>query len=112
MNRIKLIPTRKDATPRGQKATYKVSHWKEYTMVSWRADQFGEEEWKTRTHGKDKRCTWRKLHIAIDHKTHEIIAVNLTTSTIHDSQDTNSLLNQMDKLNSVTGDRGYDNKNI
>ena len=72
---------------------------------------YGEGELKMRTHGKDKRRTWRKLHIAIDHKTHEIIAVTLTESNVHDSMETNSLLNQIDKVNSVTGDKGYDNKN-
>lgn len=72
---------------------------------------YGEGEWKMRTHGKDKRRTWRKLHIAIDHKTHEIIAVTLTASNVHDSMETNSLLNQIDKVDSVTGDKGYDNKN-
>jgi hypothetical protein len=71
---------------------------------------FGEGEWKMRTHGKDKRRTWRKLHIAIDHKTHEIIAVTLTESNVHDSMETNSLLSQMNKVKSVTGDKGYDNK--
>jgi hypothetical protein len=27
---------------------------------------YGEGEWKMRKHGKEKRRTWRKLHLAID----------------------------------------------
>ena len=32
---------------------------------------YGEGEWKVRLHGKEKRRTWRKLHLLIDHTTHE-----------------------------------------
>ena len=35
---------------------------------------YGEGEWKTRTHGKSKRRTWRKLHLMIDPESQEIIA--------------------------------------
>ncbi|MBM4254059.1 MAG: IS5 family transposase [Deltaproteobacteria bacterium] len=72
---------------------------------------YGEGEWKMRTHGKNKRRTWRKLHIAIDHKTNEIVAVTLTKSNVHDSMETSSLLDQIDNIASVTADKGYDNKN-
>jgi len=72
---------------------------------------FGEGEWKMRTHGKDKRRTWRKLHIAINRETHEIIALTLTESNVHDSMETKSLLDQIDNVATVTGDKGYDNKN-
>lgn len=72
---------------------------------------YGEGEWKMRTHGKDKRRTWRKMHIAIDRETHEIIAVTLTESNVHDSIETKALLDQVDNIATVTGDKGYDNKN-
>jgi hypothetical protein len=32
---------------------------------------YGEGEWKVRLHGKEKLRTWRKLHLLIDHTTHE-----------------------------------------
>jgi hypothetical protein len=35
---------------------------------------YGEGEWKVRLHGKDKRRTWRKLHVGGDEVTHEILA--------------------------------------
>ena len=39
---------------------------------------YGEGEWKVKKHGTDgKRRTWRKLHIAVDTSTHEIVAAEL-----------------------------------
>ena len=37
---------------------------------------FGEGEWKVRTHGAEKRRLWRKLHIAVDSDTHQVIATD------------------------------------
>src|SRR5215212_5940985 len=39
---------------------------------------YGEGEWKVRTHGKAKRRTWRKLHIAMDASNHQLTAALLT----------------------------------
>lgn len=42
---------------------------------------YGEDEWKVKKHGTDvKRRVWRKLHLAVDTDTHEIIAAELTLS--------------------------------
>lgn len=71
---------------------------------------YGEGEWKMRIHGKTKRRTWRKLHIAINRETHEILAVTLTESNVHDSMETKALLDQMERVATVTGDKAYDNK--
>ncbi len=38
---------------------------------------FGEGEWKVRQHGADRRRVWRKLHLAADSATHEIICADL-----------------------------------
>jgi hypothetical protein len=72
---------------------------------------YGEGEWKVRTHGKDKRRTWRKMHLGINRENHEIIAISLTESNVHDSIETKTLLDQIPAVASVTGDKGYDNKN-
>lgn len=72
---------------------------------------FGEGEWKCRTHGKSKRRTWRKLHLAVDGKTHEIIGMTLTKANRHDSMETKNVLDQIPSVATVTGDKGYDNKN-
>lgn len=34
---------------------------------------FGEGEWKVKKHGNERRRIWRKRHLAVDAKTHEII---------------------------------------
>ena len=45
---------------------------------------FGEGEWKVRQHGADKRRVWRKLHLAADSATHEIICADLLLSDTAD----------------------------
>ena len=40
---------------------------------------YGEGEWKVRQHGWSKRRTWRKLHIAVDEETKEIMVANIVT---------------------------------
>lgn len=70
---------------------------------------YGEGEWKVRQHGPSKRRTWQKLHIAIDSATQEIIAEVLTTNAGHDGDQAATLLDAVPgKINSVTGDGGYD----
>lgn len=45
---------------------------------------YGEGEWKVKIHGKGKRRTWRKFHIAVDPKSHELVIIDLTTNGIAD----------------------------
>ena len=47
---------------------------------------YGEGEWQVRQHGKGKRRTWRKVHLAICPKSHEIIMSELTESTETDGK--------------------------
>jgi hypothetical protein len=47
---------------------------------------YGEGEWKVRQHGKGRRRTWRKLHLAICPKTDEIILAELTDSSEADCE--------------------------
>ena len=69
----------------------------------------GEGEWKMRTHGKSKRRTWRKLHLAIDAKTREIVATRLTEAAVHDGEVLPELLLQVQgKIRKVTADGAYD----
>lgn len=70
---------------------------------------FGEGEWNVRQHGPSKRRTWRKLHLAIDPDTQEILAEALTTNAGHDADQAAALLAEVPgKINSVTADGGYD----
>ncbi len=47
---------------------------------------FGEGEWKVKKHGKERRRIWRKLHLAVDSKTHEIICADLSLNNVTDSE--------------------------
>nr|WCS70284.1 Mobile element protein [Salmonella enterica subsp. enterica serovar Rissen] len=47
---------------------------------------FGEGEWKVKKHGQERRRIWRKLHLAVDSKTHEIICADLSLNNVTDSE--------------------------
>lgn len=70
---------------------------------------YGEGEWKVRVHGKDKRRTWRKLHLAINKKTNEITNATMTLANVHDSVETANLLGPVKNIATVSADKGYDN---
>lgn len=73
---------------------------------------FGEGEWKTRKHGWSKRRTWRKLHLAIDEETSEILAVEVTLNDKSDGQLLPKLLDAIeDDIEQVSADGGYDHSN-
>lgn len=73
---------------------------------------YGEGEWKVRTHGKSKRRTWRKIHIAMDPNTHNIVLAELTENSSNDGKVMNDLLEEMDScLLRVYGDGIYDIEN-
>ena len=74
---------------------------------------FGEGEWKVRQHGAGKRRTWRKIHLAVDSSTQEIVAAVTTESSTHDSAAVEPLLNQIqNEVKSFRGDGAYDNHKI
>ena len=70
---------------------------------------YGEGEWKVRLHGADKRRTWRKLHIAMDASTHQLISVLLTDNEQLDRTAVSHLLKQTSaEIKYVCGDGAYD----
>ncbi len=70
---------------------------------------FGEGEWKVRQHGAGKRRTWRKLHLAVDPTTHQIVAEALTENHQHDADQVEPLLAQVDaEVQAFYGDGAYD----
>src|SRR6202035_69137 len=70
---------------------------------------YGKGEWLKEKHGKRSRRRWRKLHLAIDANSHEIVAVELTTDEVGDVTAVPDLLDQIDdSVASVTGDGAYD----
>ena len=57
--------------------------------------------------------TWRKLHLAVDADTGEIVASDLTTRRTHDSSRVPALLEQIaDPVASVSADGAYDTKAV
>jgi hypothetical protein len=70
---------------------------------------FGEGEWKVGTHGISKRRTWRKLHIAMNAETGEILASVATSSNVSDKEVLPLLLEQIaEPIKQLIGDGGYD----
>lgn len=73
---------------------------------------YGEGEWKVRLHGASKRRTWRKLHLAVDEATGEILAADLTLSSAGDGERLPALLSQVEQghvtIHQVSADGAYD----
>lgn len=47
---------------------------------------YGEGEWKNRKHDKEKRRTQRKLNLAVDSSTHEVVSAEVTLVNIADNE--------------------------
>lgn len=70
---------------------------------------YGEGEWKMRQHGTSKRRIWRKLHLACDEATNQLLAVALTTHDVDDASMLKPLLDELTQpLSGVAGDGAYD----
>lgn len=70
---------------------------------------YGEGEWVVRMHGKSKQRTWKKIHLAINHHTLGIEAVEVTDNSCTDSQMVKSLLGQIEApVAKAIADGGYD----
>ena len=70
---------------------------------------YGEGEWKMRTHGKQKRRTWRKYHVSVDPSTHEVVAQELTESNVHDCTQMGKILPE-ERIGKVYADGAYPGK--
>jgi hypothetical protein len=72
---------------------------------------FGAGEWYVRMHGieKSRRRTWRKLHLCVDETSKDIVAVDLTTSEVHDGSHLPTLLDAIaGELGQVSADTACD----
>ena len=69
---------------------------------------YGEGEWKVRNHGVGKRRTWRKLHLGVNPKNHEIISAVVTSNDVHDSQVMEDLIESEVSAKTVVADGAYD----
>lgn len=74
---------------------------------------YGEGEWKVRQHGYSKRRTWRKLHLAVNEATGEILACELTQNSVDDASQIQPLLEKIaDPIEKVGADGAYDKEKV
>lgn len=72
---------------------------------------YGEGEWKVRQHGWSKRRTWRKLHLAVDEATGEIVAAVASEAGGADDDALPDLLEQVPgEIHQVSADGAYDKR--
>src|SRR4051812_28427563 len=70
---------------------------------------YGAGEWQKEKHGERGRRTWRKLHLAVNPDSGEILASELTTKEVGDLSMVGPLLEQIQSpLLSVMADGAYD----
>ena len=72
---------------------------------------YGAGEWYVRKHGigKGRRRTWRKLHLCVDEAAKDIVAMDLTTSDVHDSPHLPAVLERVEgEVGQVSADKAYD----
>ncbi len=70
---------------------------------------YGAGEWQAEKHGERGRRTWRKLHLAVNPDSGEILASELTTKEVGDLSMVGPLLEQIQRpLLSVMADGAYD----
>src|SRR5919202_4082484 len=74
---------------------------------------YGAGEWLVETHGGRGRRMWRKLHLAVDPDSGEILASELTTTEEGDASLVSPLLEQIaGPIASVTADGAYDGEPV
>lgn len=74
---------------------------------------YGQGEWHARKHDVIQRRTWRKLHLAIDVNSQEVVGSILTTNNVGDTEVFDDLVNQVDgDIHKLAGDGAYDAKDV
>lgn len=74
---------------------------------------YGEGEWKVRRHGWSKRRMWRKLHLAIEPESGQIVGLEATQNGVDDAEKVADLMSQVPvgvKVEAVAADGAYDKK--
>jgi hypothetical protein len=70
---------------------------------------YGAGQWLEAKHGKNSRRKWRKLHIALDPASGEILAQVLTEQDEGDPSQVEPLLDMIDEpIDQFTADGAYD----
>ncbi len=70
---------------------------------------YGAGEWLADKHGQRGRRRWRKLHLAVDAHSGQIVAATLTDQDVDDASQVDPLLEQIQgEIEQVTADGAYD----
>lgn len=92
----------------------KITHENVHVVVdSTGVKIYGEGEWKVRQHGWSKHRTWRKLHLGIDERTHDIVMGEVTMNDVADCEMLKPLFGQLssdEKIDQVSADGAYDKR--
>ncbi|KAF7773933.1 hypothetical protein PCIT_a0281 [Pseudoalteromonas citrea] len=68
-------------------------------------------EWHTRKHRTTKRRTWRKLHLAVDATSHDILGAELSMVNVSDGEALADLIGPLRRnIDRVKGDGAYDTR--
>jgi IS5 family transposase len=74
---------------------------------------YGEGEWKIKVHGKSKRRKWIKIHVSMDEKTQEILALEVTNGNVSDCKVGPELVRKSPRsVRTYKADGGYDTKRM
>jgi len=72
---------------------------------------YGAGEWHVQKHRPGRRRAWRKLHLGVDETTKEIVAAEVTASSVHESLMLPKLLEQVPgRVRQVSDDGAYDTR--
>ncbi len=72
---------------------------------------YGDGEWKVRKHGAERRREWRKMHLAVDAATHDVVAAEVSLVSVGDNEVLPTLLNPLRrKVAHVSADGAYDTR--
>jgi len=72
----------------------------------------GAGEWLVEKHGSSRRRSWRKLHLAFDRESGEIVAAELTQKEVDDGSQAVVMVGGIGPLASFTGDGAYDQDRV
>lgn len=73
---------------------------------------YGEGEWKVKKHGASKRRQWRKLHLAVDEQTQEVVFADMTTEHVHDTAFVPEILDRRKGVKRVVMDGAADSSKL
>ena len=72
---------------------------------------YGEGEWQVRQQGYSQRRTWRKLHLAVDEATGEILAAVVSTNNVSDDEAFSDLMDSIEgEIEAVSADGADDQR--